>query len=45
MKEIKFETEQQAASFVIECMMRGRKFQATGRKSVVVFNKKESREN
>ena len=41
MKEIKFKTEQQAASFVIECMMRGRKFQATGIKSVVVFDEKE----
>lgn len=44
MKEIKFETEQQAASFVIECQMRGRKYIATGRKSVIVFNKK-SKEN
>lgn len=45
MKEIKFETEQQAASFVIECMMRGRKYMATGHKSVVVFDEKQKKEN
>ena len=38
MKTITFETEQQAASFVIECMMRGRKFTATGRRSIIVFD-------
>ena len=38
MKEIKFETEQQAAAFVIECAIKGRKFTTTGRKTVVVFD-------
>lgn len=37
MKTITFETEQQAASFVIECMMRGRKHVVTGRKSIIIF--------
>lgn len=37
MKEITFETEQQAASYVIECQMRGRKFITTGRRSIIIF--------
>ena len=38
MKELRFETEQQAASYVIECQMRGRKFITTGRRSIVIFD-------
>lgn len=37
MKELKFETEQQAASYVIECEMRGHKYTTIGRKSIMVF--------
>lgn len=37
MKKLEFESEQQAASYVIECEMIGRKYIATGRKSIVVF--------
>lgn len=37
MKELKFKTEQQAASFVIECEMNGRKYIPVGRKSIIVF--------
>ena len=37
MKELKFETEQQAASYVIGCEMKGRKYITTGRKSIMAF--------
>lgn len=37
-REIIFETEQQAASYVIECEMRGRKFITTGRRSIIIFD-------
>lgn len=38
MREIKFRTEQQAASYVIDCEMKGRKFITTGRRSIVIFD-------
>lgn len=38
MKEIFFQTEQQAASYVIECEMRRRKFITTGRRSIIFFD-------
>lgn len=38
MREIKFHTEQQAASYVIDCEMKGRKFITTGRRSIVIFD-------
>lgn len=38
MKQVTFETEQQTASYVIECEMKGRKFIVTGRKSIIIFD-------
>lgn len=38
MEKLVFETEQQAASYVIECEMRDRKYVTTGRKSIIVFD-------
>lgn len=37
MKQIKFETEEQMESYVIDCIASGRKFTTTGRKSIIIF--------
>lgn len=36
MRIIQFESEQQAASYVIECEMRGKKYTVLGRKSIMI---------